>query len=685
MSDIDTGYLCLMTRPSEPLFYPKYNSEVFMDLPVHYLPDRYQPIAESIKDRLGSVAKHHIVIEPVKVPDLSYATSIPQQGDFNLFSPAHRRAAGQLVADLIAQPDPKTMLSVAAYARDRLNPTMFQYALTIALMHRQDTRTVPIPSFLEMFPTRFVDSSILPQLRQEGFIAEQKERIAVDIPHNFTAAEGEPEQRLAYFREDIGLNLHHWHWHLVYPQEAPLEVVNKDRRGELFYYMHRQVVARYNVERFCHFLPATAPLKNLREPIPEAYFPKILNSALNRTYPGRATNQVMSHVNRPGDDAVATILELETSLGRIKEAIHSKFALSADGQRIPLDEHTGIDLLGNIVENSILSVNLQHYGNYHSLLHSMIGFIHDPDNLYLESHGVLGDFPTAMRDPVFYRLHSQVDDIFEQHKQKLAPYNDNELVFPGVAITNVSVQITSGKAAKNRLLTFWQRSQVDLGAGLDFGPQGNVIATFTHIQHAPFAYQILVYNETNQEKKGTVRIFLAPIDGVDGEQFLLAQQRRYMIELDKFVVKLHPGENRVIRKSDNSSVTIPYERTFGRVDVSSMQGAERFQFCKCGWPDHMLLPKGSPEGRKFDLFVMVSDYEQDKVETGVLDDGKCNDSHSYCGLQDQMYPDRRAMGFPFDRLPAPNDHMIRDFSSRFSNMNRTVVELVFTNTVIART
>lgn len=48
--------------------------------------------------------------------------------------------------------------------------------------------------------------------------------------------------RLWYFREDIGINLHHWHWHLVYPFEATnRDIVAKDRRGELFYFMHQQV------------------------------------------------------------------------------------------------------------------------------------------------------------------------------------------------------------------------------------------------------------------------------------------------------------------------------------------------------------------------------------------------------------------------------------------------------------
>lgn len=53
------------------------------------------------------------------------------------------------------------------------------------------------------------------------------------------------EHRVAYFREDIGVNLHHRHWHEVYPFMGMKEIVYKDRRGELFYYMHQQMLARY--------------------------------------------------------------------------------------------------------------------------------------------------------------------------------------------------------------------------------------------------------------------------------------------------------------------------------------------------------------------------------------------------------------------------------------------------------
>ena len=60
----------------------------------------------------------------------------------------------------------------------------------------------------------------------------------------------------------------------------------------------------------------------------------------------------------------------------------------------------------------------------------------------------------------------------------------------------------------------------------------------------------------------------------------------------------------------------------------------------------MLLPRGRPsKGMKFDLFVMVTDWALEKRgDTDDLDRGT-----SYCGMKDQVYPDGRAMGFPFDR------------------------------------
>lgn len=293
MSDWETGFLCLMTRPREPLFYPKYGGKTYVKLPGNFLSDRYRPVADSIAKRFEK-AEHHISVKSIDPPDLSYAEVIPRYGYYNIFGSTHRRIAGRLIKDFMDQTNPESLLSMASYARDRLHPSLFQYALSVVLLHRKDTTNVPLPSLLEIFPHRFVDPLLFPRLREEGFVVEQPQRMAIDIPLNYTASHADIEQRIAYFREDIGVNLHHWHWHLVYPQDGPVEIVRKDRRGELFYYMHHQLTARYSAERFCNDLPPIKPLQNLREPVPEPYFPKILNSATNKTFSSRNKDTLLS-------------------------------------------------------------------------------------------------------------------------------------------------------------------------------------------------------------------------------------------------------------------------------------------------------------------------------------------------------------------------------------------------------
>lgn len=82
------------------------------------------------------------------------------------------------------------------------------------------------------------------------------------------------------------------------------------------------------------------------------------------------------------------------------------------------------------------------------------------------------------------------------------------------------------------------------------------------------------------------------------------------------MILVQPGRNTIEQKSTKSAVTIPFERTFRNLDENRPTGGdnlERFDFCGCGWPQHMLIPKGNKEGFAMELFVMVSDYKDDRV------------------------------------------------------------------------
>jgi hypothetical protein len=70
---------------------------------------------------------------------------------------------------------------------------------------------------------------------------------------------------------------------------------------------------------------------------------------------------------------------------------------------------------------------------------------------------------------------------------------------------------------------------------------------------------------------------------------------------------------------------------------------EASAYCSCGWPYNLLVPRGTSDGMPFRLLVMFTDAAWDTAH-----EERCG-SMSFCGVRDRGYPDRRAMGYPFDR------------------------------------
>lgn len=141
---------------------------------------------------------------------------------------------------------------------------------------------------------------------------------------------------------------------------------------------------------------------------------------------------------------------------------------------------------------------------------------------------------------------------------------------------------------------------------------------------------------------------------------------------------VHHGTNVIVRRSTESAVTIPHEQTFRNLDANrpalNSEAEHEFFICGCGWPQHMLIPKGSKASTSFELFVMITDETLDSVEQDAAP-GKCLKSVSYCGVRDRAYPDRRAMGFPFDRVRATDDENLKSFLTH--NMATQDIEIHF--------
>ncbi|GLH01679.1 Phenoloxidase 1 [Gryllus bimaculatus] len=259
-------------------------------------------------------------------------------------------------------PTVEDFLSASAFCRERLNPYLFAYALSVAMLHRNDTQAAPLPQFAGRFPEKYFDGGVFSEVRREANLVSADDREPLVIPRDFTGTDLEPEHRVAYFREDIGVNLCHFHWHLVYPFSNAMGVVRKDRRGELFYYFHQQIIARYNLERFSNRLGRVKRFLDFREPMEDGYFPKLSTLLASRNWPPRQAGT------------------------RLKE--------DENGTIVPIINEQGIDLLGNVIEASDLSINRNLYGDMHNLGHLAIAYSHDPDHRHL---GKPGDLFSVMR------------------------------------------------------------------------------------------------------------------------------------------------------------------------------------------------------------------------------------------------------------------------------------------------
>jgi hypothetical protein len=233
--------------------------------------------------------------------------------------------------------------------------------------------------------------------------------------------------------------------------------------------------------------------------------------------------------------------------------------------------------------------------------------------------GDIGDTATAIRDPFFWRWHRHVDNLNFALQERAEPFAFDDA--PAVTLTGVELAL-----------------EADPGTPVD-ELQTRVAETdgVEHGDHEPFLWRLAADNPGADDVKVTVRLFLAPAEA--------AEDRRAWIEMDKFEHTLAAGANAIERPGRLAS---PARKPAERPPVWTQGPAQtpHEQYCRCGWPYHLLLPRGTPAGMPFRVVAMLTDWELDRVSG----DDDCG-SMSFCGARDR-YPDRREMGYPFSR-PLP--------------------------------
>ena len=152
------------------------------------------------------------------------------------------------------------------------------------------------------------------------------------------------------------------------------------------------------------------------------------------------------------------------------------------------------------------------------------------------------------------------------------------------------------------------------------------------------------------------------------------------------------GLNAINRTSSESNVALAYENTFKNFEKFRYRDSD--DYCGCGWPENMMIPKGNVNGHEMVLFIMITDYEYDKVwklkfikffwvntfyafQVNQPNPSSCQDGFSLCGLKGLAYPDAKSMGFPFNRISESNVKHLSDFL--LSNMKTIDLTIKFLN------
>lgn len=547
------------------------------------------------------------------------------------FLPSHQQQALSVAARFMelanATPGEAGLAAVLDEAERRArhgDPEWVKYALRVFIAHHPEGRALTVPPLRERAPHLVVPSG------------------RTEPPRKGPPGTPGAEIWLDSFREDTGLNEHIDTWQILHPAAGypdparPQRRLLRERRGELFWYVYQQLLARYDTERLAFGMPRVVPLEDYASPINEGY---------DAGLPGFAPRPPgLSPRDLPG-------------YGVADHAMRRDQLFTAASSGLLWQENTPIliedlEQLADTAESNMGSVDgeawadpLGPYGSHHNLGHVLLACLTGPrDRSGLP--GVMASPATAARDPLFYRWHRHVDDILDAWQSTHLPPHDMSADAPRVLVRKwLGDGIAPAHQSPDLLLCFQQ--DIPEAASPDFDGQRWGEATFggdawtspppafrasthtlrtrmvqepvrlpdgrellkPHLDHDAFYYFLRVENLLPREQKVTVRIHAA------ADAF--AEDRRMWMELDRFDHTLRPSERAVIFRPAHLS-SVVHER---------------------GWPLHLLLPRGRREGMLFRFMVMITDWDSDHAGGAPAD--------------------TRELGYPFNR-PFPSGQRIAD-------------------------
>ncbi|KAM3965838.1 acidic juvenile hormone-suppressible protein 1 [Aphomia sociella] len=553
---------------------------------------------------------------------LTHKTILPRNVPFTILDPMHRYQVTTLFHLLYSAKTYSTFYKTAVYLREHINEYQFIYVLSVAIIHRPDTQDIRIPPIYDVFPSYFHNSEVMTTAQR---ITTHGHRMIEDYPSTYIWDDSVVIRLnetvwpylhtkyglVSYLTHDPTLNAMYYNNKLAFPTWLRGETCGlKEKRGELFWFRHKQILSRYYMARLVAGL-GEIPDLGFNE-VEEGYTSSLLYHN-GISFPVRPDHFVLQHQSWLSDE----IEEIEIYESRIRDVIDKGFYITNTGEHVSVTSPDSIDVLGRLIEANVDSPNVRYYKDFISMWKKVLGnsITHEPvyrNGVPLVVPSVLEHYETALRDPAFYMITKRVFNLFNLWHEHLPLYTKEELTVPSVKIEKVEV---------DKLLTYFEYTYYNVTNHLhltEFESNNifntkSVLVQRPRLNHKVFTVRVNVNSDV--EKHVIVRFFLAPKYDSYGDEIPLHMNSHNMFLLDVFDYTLKSGENLITRVStDNVLVTDECDSAsvlFEKVD-SALHGHGQYTLNMkqniLKIPRHLLLPKGLVSGMPFVLMVHLTEY-----------------------------------------------------------------------------
>ncbi|XP_053687490.1 hexamerin-1.1-like [Sabethes cyaneus] len=535
------------------------------------------------------------------------------------------------------------------WAREHINEGMFIYAVTLSVMHRMDLQGMVLPAVYEIYPYYFFNTDMIRSANYRkmydpkfGFYGSGKYNVVYSnytmtypwevsvVKHSYMM----DYKKMDYYYEDVGLNSFYYYFMMDYPFFLNNDKFDfmKERSGELYLYMHQQLLARYNLERFSNYM---YPIMGLtwKFPLKLGYF-SLLSYWNGMPFKSRDYNYMIS------DEDYYKLDWIKDWEMRMRKMIDDGYYMMDDGTKIDMRKWYNIDFLGRMMNcmDMHMDYKMCKFGFIEMMSRTLLSGM---DFMSMKSWpSAMMHFETSLRDPMFYSMWNRLLDFYYLFKSYLPYYTFDELNFKGVVIKDVVF---------DKLVTYFEYFDSDIS---NVVPMSNVekywdfsvFGRTMRLNHKPFSYSLDVMSD--YAGKGVIRVFLGP---KFDKMMELDYYKKFFVEMDQYVVDMVVGKNTFVRNSRDFFWSIKDRTSYVELYKKMMMaigGKEEFMLdmseAHCGFPDRMILPMGWSSGMKMQFYFIITPYTMMKSEDSMV-----FDKAYMCG--GFKYVDTLPMGFPFDR------------------------------------